>query len=621
MAMIWKHVRNRRRDFATLFVLLWVAQAGAQELVYSTGSEIGGPSGLVVIPNLAGGLAASSPIYIDPLGGAPINPHGFALIAPMTAVTGQISVGTGLAHRLNVIDIETASISYSFQPGGANNTDYTGYGTVISNPARTHLLLAPGDFQGTAGSLLWVVPMPLSALSVASDILTMPGKFGPGQTHAIAFDPNTGRAYVAHTNGVTVIDPPYHAANIAFTIPLPAVADPSDFASRSVALSRDAATMLLTSGGATPGTTLVTVIHAPFSATSPSEQLNVAQASQLHAIAFTPDGSQALAVDAVASGGQGQVFAISAPYTSTSHVEWLHLPAGGQNTGGFGDIEISPDGRMAALAGGCIGDGCPLVTLRAPFTEAGFGIETMNVPRLPYPYYSPGRGTGTVHFWPTPVVPRPQIRLDRIAVTEGNSGTRPARFTISLSNPSTQTISINYATASLQAVPPSDYIQTVSTLSFAPGETRKTVDVPVVGDTVIESDEYFSLNLSNPVNASLFSMPSAGDGYCLIVNDDGGTPYIATDPPLPDAYVGVPYTQTFTAQNTAAAPTWAVAAPNLNLVGGLGMAGASGVLSGVPVQAGSYYFAVYLSGLNVSREYHLNVLLDRIFADGFEAVP
>ena len=449
----------------------------------------------------------------------------------------------------------------------------------------------------------------------------MPGKFGPGQTHAIAFDPNTGRAYVAHSNGVTVIDPPYDAASIAFTIPLPAVADPSNSASRSVALSPDATTLLLTSGGATPGTNLVTIIHAPFSASSASEQLIVTHASELRAIAFTPDGSRALAVDAVASGGQGQVFAISAPYASNSHVEWLHLPAGGQNLGGFGDIEISPDGRIAALAGGCIGDGCPLVTLSAPFTEAGFGIETMNVPHLPYPYYSPGRGTGTVHFWPTPVVPRPQIRLDRIAVTEGNSGTRPARFTVSLSNPSTQTISVNYATASSQAVPPSDYIQTVGTLSFAPGETRKTVDVPVVGDTVIESDEYFSLDLSNPVNASLFSMPSAGDGYCLIVNDDGGTPYIATDPPLPDAYVGVPYTQTFTAQNAASAPSWAVTSPNLNLVGGLAMAGASGVLSGTPVQAGSYYFSVYLSGLNVSREYHLNVLVDRIFADGFDAVP
>ncbi|MEO7014415.1 MAG: hypothetical protein ABI127_08895, partial [Dokdonella sp.] len=164
MAMICKHSRKRRRDFAILCVLLCGAQAQAQELVYSTGSEIGGPSGLVVIPNLAGGLAASSPIYINPLGGAPINPHGFTLIAPMTAVTGQISVGTGLTHRLDVIDIETARISYSFQPGGANNTDYTGFGTVISNPARTHVLLAPGDYQGTASSLLWVVPMPLSAL-------------------------------------------------------------------------------------------------------------------------------------------------------------------------------------------------------------------------------------------------------------------------------------------------------------------------------------------------------------------------------------------------------------------------------------------------------------------------
>lgn len=64
--------------------------AAAQELVYSTGSGLSRPSGLVVIPNLAGGLAASTPIYIDPLGGTTINPHGFTLIAPMTTVAAQL---------------------------------------------------------------------------------------------------------------------------------------------------------------------------------------------------------------------------------------------------------------------------------------------------------------------------------------------------------------------------------------------------------------------------------------------------------------------------------------------------------------------------------------------------
>lgn len=617
MAMVELCVRNCTRGLAILCVLLCGTQAGAQELVYSTGSDYG-PSGLVVIPNLAGSLAASSPIYVDPLGGFTLNAHGFTLIAPMTAVATHIPDNRGPGHRVDVIDIATASLSASFFPGGPGDTRYSGYGTAIINPTGTHLLLATGDTLGGSNSLLWVVPTPLSSLSVASDILTMPGNFGTAQTHAIAFDPVTGRAYVAHTNGVTVIDPPYDAASIAFTIPLPAV---SGGGARSIALSPDSSTLLLTGGGATPGTDVVTIVHAPFSASSPSQQLSVEHASVLSAIAFTPDGSQALAVDAVAAVGRTQVFAIAAPYNATSHVEWLHLPAGGQNLVGFEDVDISPDGRIAALAGGCNGYGCPLVILRAPFTEAGFSIETKNVPLLPYPYNATGRGAGTVHFWPTPVVPRPQIRIDHIVVTEGNSGTRPATFTISLSNPSTQTVTVDYATADAQAQAGSDYIATSGTLSFAPGQTRKTVDVAVIGDTLTESDEYFRLNISNPVNASMLFFPLGYDGLCLIINDDGGTPYIDTDPPLPDAYVGVPYAQTFTAANTSGPVTWGVASPNQDLVGGLAMDAPNGVLSGVPVQAGAYDFSVYLAGLNTSREYHLNVLLDRIFADGFEAAP
>lgn len=616
MAMIWKHSRNRVRDVAVLCVLLWGAQGQSQELVYSTGADLGS-SGLVVIPNLAGSLAASSPIYIDPLGGQRLNSHGLTLLGPTTAVATHIPTNSDSDRRVDVIDITTASISASFRPGGPGDTRYSGYGTAIINPAGTHLLLATGDTLGGSNSLLWVVPTPLSSLSVASDILTMPGDFGTAQAHAIAFDHVTGRAYVAHTNGVTVIDPPYQAATIAFTIPLSAVSG----GARSIALSPDSATLLLTSGGATPGTNVVTIVHAPFSASSPSEQLGVEHASALAAIALTPDGSQALAVDAVAAGGRTQVFAIAAPFNSSSHVEWLHLQAGGQNLVGFEDIDISPDGRIAALAGGCNGSGCPLVILRAPFTAADFSVETKNVPPLPPPYSATGRGAGTVHFWPTPVVPRPQIRIDHIAVTEGNAGTRPARFTISLSNPSTQTVTIDYATADSQAQAGSDYVATSGTLTFAPGQTRQTVDVTVIGDTLVEGDEYFRLNISNPVNASMLFSPFGFDGLCLIINDDGGTPYIATDPPLPDAYVGVPYAQTFTAANTSGALTWGVASPNQDLVGGLAMDAPSGVLSGVPVQAGSYDFSVYLAGLSTSREYHLNVRFDRIFANGFEAVP
>ncbi len=66
------------------------------------------------------------------------------------------------------------------------------------------------------------------------------------------------------------------------------------------------------------------------------------------------------------------------------------------------------------------------------------------------------------------------------------------------------------------AVAPHDYTAQTSSLSFAPGETQKTVTVSVVGDTFDEYDETFLVNLSNAVNATL------GDeqGRATLSNDD-----------------------------------------------------------------------------------------------------
>jgi hypothetical protein len=616
----------RTSEFIMLGALIWsglaAMSASAQVLVFSTGDDVSGPSALVVFPDLGAGIDGQTPIYVLPTLPDVINPHGFTLIGPTTAVAGKIPGFQTPRVGVDIIDIATASLIASFNPGGANNTDYKGLGTLIVNPAGSHVLLASGTVPlGVNSSKLWVVPTPLSEFSVASEILSMPGNFGTAQTHAIAFDSTSGRAYVAHTAGVTAIDPPYAAIDIAYTITLPTVFEANGGLSRSIALSPDSSTLLLTSGGANPGQNLVTIIHAPFSGSSAHEELTVDHALQLRAIAFTPDGSRALAVDAVATAGRGQVFAIAAPFSASSAVEWLRLPVVGQNNGGFEEIDISPDGSKAALGGGCAGDGCPLVVLHAPFTETGVTAETMNVPPFGYPYGHAGRGAGTVHFWPTPTSPQPQISIDRLSLTEGNSGTRLAVFTVSLSNPSTQTVSVDYATQDSTAQAGSDYTAVAGTLVFAPGQTRRTISVPIIGDGVAEPDERFHMGLSNSLNASL--LPQANqvngpDGACIIVNDDNGSAYIATDPPLSDASVGAPYAQGFTAVGTTTILSWGVADPNAYLPGGLAMDAPTGVLSGVPAHAGSYYFQVYLAGLNISREYHLIVRSDRIFADGFD---
>jgi DNA-binding beta-propeller fold protein YncE len=112
--------------------------------------------------------------------------------------------------------------------------------------------------------------------------------------------------------------------------------------------------------------------------------------------------------------------------------------------------------------------------------------------------------------------PLPTVSVGDVSVAEGNSGTTPAVFRVTLSAPSAQTVAVGYATADGTATAPSDYTAASGTLTFAPGETAKTVSVSVNGDTTLEPDETFALNLSNPVNATV----ADGQGIGTILNDD-----------------------------------------------------------------------------------------------------
>jgi hypothetical protein len=109
----------------------------------------------------------------------------------------------------------------------------------------------------------------------------------------------------------------------------------------------------------------------------------------------------------------------------------------------------------------------------------------------------------------------PHLSVGNTSVAEGNAGTRAATFTVTLSDASAQTVAVDYATADGTATVSGDYQAASGTLIFAPGETGKTVTVLVNGDRIPESDEAFSLNLSNPTNADI-----ASNGTGVILDDE-----------------------------------------------------------------------------------------------------
>ncbi|MBC7820477.1 MAG: hypothetical protein IAG10_26630, partial [Planctomycetaceae bacterium] len=111
--------------------------------------------------------------------------------------------------------------------------------------------------------------------------------------------------------------------------------------------------------------------------------------------------------------------------------------------------------------------------------------------------------------------------VDDPEVIEGDSGTTQLVFTVTLSMSSLDTVTVDYATdvgiPPDAASPGTDYTPTSGTLTFAPGETQKTVTVNVTPDMTLEGHETLFLNVSNPVEA--FLDDPQGEG--LILNDDG----------------------------------------------------------------------------------------------------
>ena len=103
-----------------------------------------------------------------------------------------------------------------------------------------------------------------------------------------------------------------------------------------------------------------------------------------------------------------------------------------------------------------------------------------------------------------------------VVVNEGNSGTTNATFTVSVSPTSGVPVSVQYATVQGSATRGVDYITTTGTLSFVAGEGPKVILVPVIGDTLAEIDESFTVRLSSPVGAAI------GDdtGIATIIDND-----------------------------------------------------------------------------------------------------
>ena len=106
--------------------------------------------------------------------------------------------------------------------------------------------------------------------------------------------------------------------------------------------------------------------------------------------------------------------------------------------------------------------------------------------------------------------PLPVISLSASqTVIEGLSSPQTVVYTVNLSNPSSQTITLQYTTANGTALSGLDYTSVAGSLVFNSGVTSQNITIPILNDSINEANETFTLTLTNPTNASLGTISTA----------------------------------------------------------------------------------------------------------------
>jgi len=110
----------------------------------------------------------------------------------------------------------------------------------------------------------------------------------------------------------------------------------------------------------------------------------------------------------------------------------------------------------------------------------------------------------------------PRITINDVSKNEGQNGTTPFVFSVTISPAPDIGVNVAFATADGSAKSVEDYQATSGSLTFKPNETSKTIMVQVVGDKKLEGNEVFYVNLSSAIGA--FIVDSQGVG--VVRNDD-----------------------------------------------------------------------------------------------------
>ena len=485
------------------------------------------------------------------------SPSGAGLSATASSGTGTIrnddtfpvlsidspSVNEGDSGSTNLTFTVTLSAAYSHNV----TVDYADAGTGTATSGTDYTALSAGRLTFAAGTTSQTITVSVQGDTTSEPDETVVITLGNPTNATVSTAPRTGTGTgTIEDNDTLSISSPFvdegdsGSANLVFTVSL------GGAKAAAVTVSyADAGT-----GTATSGTdyTAVTAGMLTFAAGTTSQTITVlvtgdttVEADETVVIALS--GASGAGLSTTASSGTGTIRDDDRTGTPTFSITPATVTVAEGDSGSTNmnfTVELSPAASVSTrvifgVTGGTATSGTDYttpwqnnrITLRFNAGETSKTVsvavrgDTLDEPDETvvaqlsgaFPFFSArvdssaNTGTGTI----TDDDPLPTVSIDSPTVAEGDTGSTNMIFTVSLSAASGRQVTVRYGLVAAQSTATSgtDFREIVATtsnpgtLTFAPGETSKTITVEVLGDTDPEADETVRFQLGSPTNAML----------------------------------------------------------------------------------------------------------------------
>ncbi len=215
-----------------------------------------------------------------------------------------------------------------------------------------------------------------------------------------------------------------------------------------------------------------------------------------------------------ASAAAQMIVRLSAAASIAVQVDWATAngtaTAGSDYTAASGTLTFAPGETQKTIS---------IPVLADAVTE---GAETLlvNLTNAQGATLSDAQGLLTI----TPPAGPPDIIVSDITLREPAAGVQNAAFTVNLTAASAQPITFSYATVDGTARAGSDYTAASGSMTFGPGETSKTILVPILSDALAEGAESFQLAITKPAGA----VPPTVNATATITESAGPSGWLST---------------------------------------------------------------------------------------------